>query len=52
MKQGLSLKAKYEIAKKAEDKVLEYKRIASISFLFIGKELKKRLDEHFLKAYN
>jgi len=41
MKKNLSLKAKYEIAKKAEDKVLEYKKIASISFLFIGKELKK-----------
>ncbi len=41
MKKNLSLKAKYEIAKKAENKVLEYKKIASISFLFIGKELKK-----------
>jgi len=41
MLKNLSLQKKYEIAKKAEDKVLEYKKIASISFLFIGKELKK-----------
>lgn len=41
MQKGLSLQKKYQIAKKAEDKVLEYKKIASISFLFIGRELKK-----------
>ena len=41
MKQGLSLKAKYEIAKKEEESVLKYKEIASISFLFIGRALKK-----------
>lgn len=50
MKKGLSLQKKYQIAKKAEDKVLEYKKIASISFLFIGKEL-KRIKEDKLYRY-
>lgn len=41
MKKGLSLTEKNKIAQKAEDNVLKYKKIASISFLFIGRELKK-----------
>ncbi|GAG25760.1 unnamed protein product, partial [marine sediment metagenome] len=50
MKKGLSLQKKYQIAKKAEDKILEYKRLASMSFLFIGKEL-KRVKENKLYRY-
>ena len=45
MQQGLSSKDKYEIAKKEENSVLEYKKIASISFLFIGEALKKIKDD-------
>ena len=41
MQKGLSLQKKYQIAKAVENKVIKYKEIASISFLFIGRELKK-----------
>lgn len=49
MKKGLSLQEKNKIAQMAEDKVLEYKKIASISFLFIGEELKKIKDDKLFR---
>jgi len=50
MKKGISLTQKYQIAKKAEDSIQEYKKVASISFLYIGKELKD-IKENKLYKY-
>jgi hypothetical protein len=49
MKKGLSIQEKYKIAKEAENTIIEYKRIAGVSFIYIGKELKKIKEENLYK---
>ena len=45
MKKDLSRKTKYKIAKKSYDNLVKLKQVASISFLYIGQELKKIKEE-------
>lgn len=51
LKKGLSLQEKYKLAKKSEDIIKEYKRIAGVSFIYIGKELKK-IKDNCIKSLN
>jgi len=49
IKKGISLSEKYRIAKRSEDIIREYSKVASISFIYIGKELKKIKDDKLYK---
>lgn len=49
MKSGLSLKAKYEIAKKSEDELLKWQKIGSISYLYQGKILKEIKEDKLFR---
>lgn len=49
MKKGLSLKKKYEIAKTSDEKIEKLQKLASISFIYLGAELRKVKKEGLYK---
>ena len=46
---NLSLKQKHQVAKRSYDNLIKFKQIASVSYLYIGKELKRIKDEKLYK---
>jgi len=45
MQKGISIEQKQLVAQKSYNSLLKYKQVASVSYLYIGKELKKIKDE-------